>query len=70
MPGSSEGGRSERLTHAFILGCTLNGTSTSTLHSTFYVPLQNLAAWAVAGGISYYLWIKPERDAAAARQVR
>ena len=31
--------------------------------------LQNLAAWATAGVIVYYVWVKPEQDAAAARKV-
>lgn len=29
---------------------------------------QNLAAWSVAGILTYYVWIKPERQAAEERQ--
>ena len=30
---------------------------------------QNLAAWGVAGILTYYLWIKPERQRAEEQQV-
>ncbi|KAJ7529170.1 hypothetical protein O6H91_15G036200 [Diphasiastrum complanatum] len=30
----------------------------------------NLAAWAVAGTVAYYLWIKPEREAQREREER
>ncbi|KAK9916490.1 hypothetical protein WJX75_003291 [Coccomyxa subellipsoidea] len=29
---------------------------------------QNIAAWAVAGVIAYYLWVKPEREAEQERR--
>ncbi|KAK9843957.1 hypothetical protein WJX81_000478 [Elliptochloris bilobata] len=29
---------------------------------------KNVAAWAVAGTIAYYLWVKPEQKAEAERQ--
>lgn len=32
--------------------------------------MQSLAAWATAGVIVYYVWVKPEQDAAVARKVR
>lgn len=31
--------------------------------------MQNIAAWAVAGVIAYYLWVKPEREAEQERRV-
>ncbi|EIE26539.1 hypothetical protein COCSUDRAFT_32203 [Coccomyxa subellipsoidea C-169] len=29
---------------------------------------QNIAAWAVAGVLAYYLWVKPEREAEQERK--
>ncbi|CAL8466848.1 g6384 [Coccomyxa elongata] len=29
---------------------------------------QNIAAWAVAGVLAYYLWVKPEREAEQERR--
>lgn len=31
---------------------------------------QNLAAWAVAGTLAYFLWVRPEREAEKERQAR
>lgn len=30
---------------------------------------RNMASWAVAGGLAYYLWIRPDREAAEERRV-
>ena len=31
--------------------------------------MQNLAAWGVAGGLYYYIWVRPERQAEQDRLV-
>lgn len=43
---------------------------TSSLHVKCFLSLQNLAAWGVAGILTYYIWIKPERQARAEQEVR
>lgn len=32
--------------------------------------LQNIAAWAFAGVLAYYLWVRPEQEAEKERRVR